>query len=92
MDVTELLMGQSKRFSDLPLSGSMKLLGPPDTVVAHIVAMRAEEVKPAAEAAPTAEAAAPAAAEPEVIKKGKKEEAAEEGKPKKADEAKPKKK
>jgi large subunit ribosomal protein L25 len=92
VDVTELLMGQSKRFSDLPLSGSMKLLGPPDTVVAHIVAMRAEEVKPAAEAAPTAEAAAPAAAEPEVIKKGKKEEAAEEGKPKKADEAKPKKK
>jgi large subunit ribosomal protein L25 len=84
LDVTELLMGQSKRFSDLPMSGSMKLLGPPDTVIAHIVAMRAEEVKPAAEVAPTAEAAAPAeAAEPEVIKKGKKEEAAEEAKPKK---------
>jgi large subunit ribosomal protein L25 len=94
VDVTELMMGQSKRFSDLPMSGSMKLLGSPDTVIAHIVAMRAEEVKPAAEAAPTAEAAAtPAAgAEPEVIKKGKKEEAAEEGKPKKAEEAKPKKK
>jgi large subunit ribosomal protein L25 len=83
VDVTELLMGQSKRFSDLPLSGSMKLIGPPDTVVAHIVAMRAEEVKPVVEAAPTAEAAAPTAAEPEVIKKGKKEEAAEEAKPKK---------
>jgi large subunit ribosomal protein L25 len=94
VDVTELMMGQSKRFSDLPMSGSMKLLGSPDTVIAHIVAMRAEEVKPAAEAAPTAEAAAtPAAgAEPEVIKKGKKEDAAEEGKPKKAEEAKPKKK
>jgi large subunit ribosomal protein L25 len=92
VDVTELLMGQSKRFSDLPMSGSMKLLGMPDTVIAHIVAMRAEEVKPAAEAVPTAEAAAPTAAEPEVIKKGKKEEAAEEGKPKKAEEAKPKKK
>jgi large subunit ribosomal protein L25 len=92
VDVTELMMGQSKRFSDLPLSGSMKLLGPPDTVIAHVVAMRAEEVKPAAEVAPTAEAAAPAAGEPEVIKKGKKEEAAEEGKPKKAEEAKPKKK
>jgi large subunit ribosomal protein L25 len=62
----------------------MKLLGSPDTVIAHVVAMRAEEVKPAAEAAPTAEAATPAAgAEPEVIKKGKKEEAAEEAKPKK---------
>jgi len=47
------------------------------------VALRAEEVKPAAEAAPVAEAATPAAAEPEVIKKGKKEEAAEEAKPKK---------
>ncbi len=82
VDVTELMMGQSKRFSDLPLTGSMKLLAAPETVIAHIVAMRAEEVKPAAEAAPTAEAAAPAAGEPEVIKKGKKEEAAEE-KPKK---------
>ncbi len=85
LDVAELLIGQSKRFSDLPLSGSMKLIGAPDTVVAHVVAMRAEEVKPAAEGAPAAEAAAtPAAAEPEVIKKGKKEEAgAEEAKPKK---------
>ena len=92
VDVTELMMGQSKRFSDLPMSGSMRLLGSPETVIAHIVAMRAEEVKPVAEAAPTAEAAAPTAAEPEVIKKGKKEEAAEEGKPKKAEEAKPKKK
>jgi large subunit ribosomal protein L25 len=83
VDVTELLMGQSKRFSDLPLTDSMKLLGAPDTVIAHIVAMRAEEVKPVVEAAPTAEAAAPAAGEPEVIKKGKKEEPAEEAKPKK---------
>ena len=84
IDVTELMMGQSKRFSDLPLGGSMKLLGMPDTVIAHIVAMRAEEVKAVVEAAPTAEAATPAAGgEPEVIKKGKKEEAAEEAKPKK---------
>jgi large subunit ribosomal protein L25 len=84
VDVTELLIGQSKRFSDLALTGSMKLLSSPDTVIAHVVTMRAEEVKPAVEAAPAAEAAAtPAAAEPEVIKKGKKEEPAEEAKPKK---------
>lgn len=84
VDVAELMIGQSKRFSDLPMSGSMKLLSSPDTVVAHVVAMRAEEVKPAAEAAPAEAAATPAAAEPEVIKKGKKEEgAAEEAKPKK---------
>ena len=84
VDVTELLIGQSKRFSDLALTGSMKLIGAPETVIAHIVTMRAEEVKPAAEAAPTAVVeGAPAAAEPEVIKKGKKEEEAEEAKPKK---------
>jgi large subunit ribosomal protein L25 len=52
-------------------------------VIAHVVAMRAEEAPAAAEAAPAAEAV-PAAAEPEIIKKGKKEEeAAEEGKGKK---------
>ena len=83
VDVTELFIGQSKRFSDLQLTDSMRLLSSPETVIAHVVAMRAEEVKPAAEAAPVAEAAAPAAGEPEVIKKGKKEEAAEEAKPKK---------
>ncbi len=94
VDVSELLIGQSKRFSDLALTGSMKLVSSPETVVAHVVTMRAEEVKPAAEAVPTAEAAATPAAgtEPEVIKKGKKEEAGEEGKGKKAEEAKPKKK
>jgi len=84
VDVTELLIGQSKRMSDLQMSGSMKLVSSPETVIAHLVAMRAEEVAPAAaEAAPAAAEAAPAAAEPEVIKKGKKEEPAEEAKPKK---------
>jgi large subunit ribosomal protein L25 len=71
VDVSELLIGQSKRASDVALSGSMKLLGPADTVIAHIVSLRAEEV-----ATPAEGAAAPAAAEPEVVKKGKKEEEA----------------
>ena len=83
VDVTELLIGQSKRFSDLPMSGSMRLISSPETVIAHVVTMRAEEVAPAAETAPVAAEAAPAAGEPEVIKKGKKEEPAEEAKPKK---------
>ena len=85
VDVTELMIGQSKRASDVALSGSMKLVSPPDTVIAHVVALRAEEVAAPAEAAPVAEAVPGAAAEPEVIKKGKKEEegAAEEGKGKK---------
>jgi large subunit ribosomal protein L25 len=74
VDVTDLMIGQSKRASDVALTGSMKLISPPETVIAHVVALRAEEAPAAAEAAPTAEPAAGAAAEPEVIKKGKKEE------------------
>jgi large subunit ribosomal protein L25 len=71
VEVTELLIGQSKRASDLGISGSMKLVSPPDQVIAHIVSLRAEEV-----AATPEVAAAPAAAEPEVVKKGKKDEEA----------------
>jgi large subunit ribosomal protein L25 len=82
VDVTELMMGQSRRAGDIALTGSMKLLSPADAVIAHIVALRAEEVAPAAEAAPVAEAT-PAGGEPEVIKKGKKEDEAEETKGKK---------
>jgi hypothetical protein len=47
----------------------------PDTVIAHVVALRAEEVAAPAEAVAAPEAAA-GGAEPEVIKKGKKEEEA----------------
>jgi len=71
VDVGELLIGQSKRASDVALTGSMKLVGAPDTVIAHVVSLRAEEV-----ATPAEGAAAPAAGEPEVVKKGKKEEEA----------------
>jgi len=81
MDVTELMIGQSRRASDIPLSGSMKLVSAPDSVIAHVVTHRGGETEAAA--APTdAAAATPAAgAEPEVIKKGKKEEeGAEKGK------------
>src|SRR5215467_7147157 len=63
VDVTELMIGQSKRASDVALSGSMKLVSSAETVIAHVVALRAEEA-PAAEAAPTPEAAA-GGAEPE---------------------------
>jgi large subunit ribosomal protein L25 len=80
IDMTEVLIGDSKRASDIPMSGSMKLTSVPDELLAHVIAMRGEP-----EAAATAEAApAAAVAEPEVIKKGKKEEegAAEEKKKK----------
>src|ERR1700686_2891898 len=71
IDVTELMIGQNIRAGTIPLSDNMKLISPPDQVIAHVIALKAEEVAPAAEAA-----VAPAAAEPEVIKKGKKEEEA----------------
>jgi large subunit ribosomal protein L25 len=71
IDVSELLIGQSKRAGDIALSGSTKLLSSPEAVIAHCVGMRAEEVAPAAAEAVAAE---PTAAEPEVVKKGKKEE------------------
>jgi large subunit ribosomal protein L25 len=76
VDVTELMIGQNLRASDIPLTGSMKLLSAPEQVLAHVVTMKAEEV-----AAPAADAGAEAAtpAEPEVIKKGKKEEVPEAG-------------
>jgi large subunit ribosomal protein L25 len=77
VDVTELMIGQSRRASDIALSGSMKLVSAPEAVIAHAVAMRAEEVAaPAEGAAAPVEGAAGTAAEPEVIKKGKKEEEA----------------
>jgi large subunit ribosomal protein L25 len=79
VDVTELMIGQAKRASDIVLSGSMKLVSPADAVVAHVVALRAEEVAAAPDAAAAVpEAGATAAAEPEVVKKGKKDEEPEE--------------
>jgi large subunit ribosomal protein L25 len=71
VDVSDLMIGQNIRAGDIPLSGSMKLVSPPDAVISHVVSLRVEE-------APAAEIAAEAAptAEPEVIKKGKKEEEA----------------
>ncbi len=94
IDVTELLIGQSKRASDIPFGASIHLVSAPDTVIAHCVALKivAEPTPAEAVAEPVAEGAAPA--EPEVIKKGKKEEegAVAEAKPEAKGEAKPKKK
>jgi large subunit ribosomal protein L25 len=82
VDVTELMIGKQLRASDIPMDAEkIKLVTDPQRVIAHVVALREEEEKPADAVA--AEGAAPA--EPEVIKKGKKEEEGEEG----AAEAKP---
>jgi large subunit ribosomal protein L25 len=87
VDVNELMMNQAVRASQVAMSGSMKLVSNPESVISHVVALKAEEEAKPAEGAEGAAAAAPA--EPEVIKKGKKEEegaaapAAEEKKGKK---------
>jgi large subunit ribosomal protein L25 len=75
-DVSGLMLGQHLRAGDLQFDkDKLKLITDPERVIAHVVALRAEEEKPAEVVA--AEAAAPA--EPEVIKKGKKEVEGEEG-------------
>lgn len=71
IDVSELMLGKSIRLSDLPLDpAKMKLMGDPKILIAHVVMLKKEE-----EVTPEAAAAATTAvpAEPEVIKKGKKE-------------------
>ena len=77
IDISELEIGQSFHVSDLTLPDDVKILTNPEegivTVVAHVV----EEVAAPAEEAEAPEAAAAEGEEPEVIKKGKKEEDAE---------------
>jgi large subunit ribosomal protein L25 len=70
VDVSALMLGQNLRAGQIAIPEKIRLVSNPDTVIAHVVAVRA--TAEATEA--TAEGAAPAAAEPEVIKKGKKEE------------------
>jgi large subunit ribosomal protein L25 len=62
VDVTGLEMNQSIHISDLPHSGSIKFLADEGLTVAHVAAIKE---------APAEVEAEPAAAEPEVAKKGK---------------------
>ena len=76
VDVSELMLGKQLRAADIAMdTAKIKLITDPERVLAHVVALKVEEEKPAEAVA--AEAAAPA--EPEVIKKGKKEVEGEEG-------------
>jgi large subunit ribosomal protein L25 len=67
VDVTELMVGDAIRVSELPVKEGVRVLTAGDAVVAHVVGIKEEVV---------AEVAAPVVPEPEVVKKGKKEEAA----------------
>jgi large subunit ribosomal protein L25 len=71
VDISGLLIGKQLRASDLPIDPQkIKLVTDPARVLAHVVILKKEE-EPAPEAAVAVETAP---AEPEVIKKGKKEE------------------
>ena len=75
VDVSNLALNGAVRASELPMdTAKMKLITEPERVLAHVVALRVEEEKPADVAA-----VATTPAEPEVIKKGKKDEEGEAG-------------
>lgn len=67
VDVTELMLNQGIRVKDLAADAKWKAVSEPENLIVHIVAPRAEAVATPADAA----AAPAAAAEPEVLKKGK---------------------
>jgi large subunit ribosomal protein L25 len=68
VSVVSLSIGQSIRANDVPLPDNVALAAHGDNVLAHVIATRGSDITAGAEAA---------AAEPEVIKKGKKEEEGE---------------
>jgi len=75
VDVSNLALNQSLRAGELPMDkAKIKLVTDSQSVISHVVALRVEEEKPA-----EVVAAGTTPAEPEVIKKGKKEEEGEEG-------------
>jgi large subunit ribosomal protein L25 len=75
VNVDELMLNQGIRVRELAANPKWKPISDPDMMLVHVIMPKAEEAPAPAEAA----AAVPAApAEPEVIKKGKKEEAEDE--------------
>ena len=78
LDITSMVIGDSKHVSDLSIPAGVEVLDDPETSVAVLAAPRAviEEVAPVAEAV---EGEAGAVGEPEVIGRGKEEDEGEEG-------------
>jgi large subunit ribosomal protein L25 len=77
VDISKLEIGQSVHVSDLKFEEGIKVLTDPGDVIVTVIAPVVEEAPPAA-----AEAAPAEAVEPEVVKKGKKEEEGAEKKEK----------
>jgi large subunit ribosomal protein L25 len=76
VDIAELALNEAIRVRDLAVGPKWKPVTEPETMIVHVVAIKAEE--PAATEAAAATAATPA--EPEVIKKGKTDKEGEEPK------------
>jgi len=79
VDVRELMVGQSIRVKDLASNAKWKAVTDPETMLLHVIIPKVEETPAPADAA--AAGTATATAEPEVIKKGKKEEEGAEAAP-----------
>jgi len=85
VDISNLMLHQGVRVRDVAANAKWKAVSDADMMLVHVILPKAEE----APAATTEAAAAPVAtAEPEVIKKGKKDEDAEDKDEKKKDEKK----
>jgi len=69
VDVSDLAVNQGIRVKDVATSPKWKPVTDVDTMLVHVILTKAEE------AAPAAAGAVAAGSEPEVIKKGKKDEA-----------------
>ena len=84
VDVSELMLHQGIRVREIATNATWKPLSDPEMMIVHVISPKAEEV-----AAPADVVAAPVAtAEPEIIKKGKKDEEADGKDDKKKDEKK----
>jgi len=77
LDASELMLHQGIRVRDIPASPKWKAITEGEAMLVHVIMPKAEEAPAATDAAATTVAAP---AEPEVIKKGKKEEEGEAAK------------
>src|SRR5579883_433513 len=74
VDVSDLGLNAALRVSDVAAPAKVKILEDADQVVVHVVSVKEEVAATPGAAAPAEGEAAAAPAEPEVLKKGKKEE------------------
>ncbi|MDO8794887.1 MAG: 50S ribosomal protein L25 [Vicinamibacterales bacterium] len=75
VDISAMTLNESVRVRDLPVDATWKPVSEPETMLVHIVLLKAEE-------APATDTAVAAAAEPEVAKKGKTDKEGEDAKEK----------